>query len=258
VLPLRWASLHWLDATLTFIGEATLMLGEACKRIWRPPFELGELINQMAFVGAASVPIVALTCFSSGAVIALYMSRVLLRYGAASLAGGTIGLSVVRELAPVLSGIMVSARCGSAMSAQIGTMAVTEQVDALRALDVHPINYLVIPRILASVTMLPVLCAVGMYAGTAGGYIVSVYVSGISSGTFWSSFKSFMDLSDLWGGLLKTVAFGFIISVVACTFGLRTKGGAVGVGSTTTRTVVTSMVLVYVADYFLTSALFAK
>ena len=253
----QWAPFRVFDSAFTFIGEASLMLAEAGRRILHRPFELGETLNMMAFVGVASVPIVALTSFSSGAVLALYSSKVLLRYGAANLAGGTIGLSVVRELAPVLAGIMVAARCGSAMSAQIGTMAVTEQIDAIRSLNVHPINCLVVPRIVACVVMLPVLGLVGMYAGVIGGYVIAVYVTGVTDGTFWQSFKSFMSLSDVWGALFKTLVFGFIVSVVACTFGLRTSGGAVGVGHTTTRTVVVSIVLIYVADYFLTHALFA-
>ena len=210
----------------------------------------------MSFIGVNSVPIVVLTTFSSGAVLALYLAKFLVQYGVGSLAGATIGLSVVREIAPVISGIMVAARCGSSMSAQIGTMAVTEQIDALRSLNVHPTNYLVIPRIVASLLMVPILGMVGMYAGMIGGYAVAVFLHGVSDAAFWNSVRHSVDIQDVFKGLVKTMAFGFIVAVVACRQGLATTGGAVGVGQTTTRTVVISMVLIYVADYMLSQAMF--
>ena len=209
----------------------------------------------MAFVGVNSVPIVALTTFFSGSVLALYTADVLVRYGATSLAGGTIGLSVTREIAPVLAGIMVAARCGSAMAAQIGTMQVTEQVDALRALNVDPVQYLVVPRLIASVIMVPVLTMVGMYAGIIGGYLVSIQ-NGVAAGAFMNSIKQFVEPSDFVGGLVKALAFGLIIAIVSAQQGLRTKDGAVGVGRSTTGAVVISMILIYVANFFLTSLLY--
>jgi len=241
---------------LSFVGECTLLLVDMARRIVRRPFEIGETVSQMAFIGVASVPIVALTTFASGAVLSLYSAELLVRYGASSLAGAAVGLAVTREIAPVLAGIMVAARAGSAMAAQIGSMAVTEQIDALRSLNVHPTNYLVIPRILACVTMLPVLCLIGIYSGVLGGEIVSVYRGGVPMGSFWNSIRQFVQPSDFTNGMLKTVAFGLIVAVVACQQGLRTKEGAVGVGRATTNTVVLSMVLIYVANYFLTALMF--
>jgi phospholipid/cholesterol/gamma-HCH transport system permease protein len=246
-----------LFESLTFVGECFLLLKDVVLRLGSKPREGQETLNQMAFVGVASVPIVALTTFSSGAVISLYTAQILIRYSASSLAGGTVGLAVVREIAPVLAGIMVAARCGSAIAASIGTMAVTEQLDALKSLNVPPLNYLVIPRVIACVLMLPVLGLIGMFSGVAGGYLVSVVISGIPDGTFWRSVQQFMSPTDLYGGLIKTLVFGLIVAVVSCQQGLRTRGGAVGVGSTTTRTVVLTMVLIYVANYFLTTWLFA-
>lgn len=240
---------------LTFVGESTLILWDAVRSLLRRPFEAKETLGQMAFIGAASVPIVALTSFFSGAVIALYTSEFLVRYGATQFLGGTIGLSVTRELAPVLAGIMVAGRCGSAMAAQIGTMAVTEQIDALRMLSVRPTNYLVIPRIIAAVLMLPVLALVGMYSGAIGGLLVGMS-KGVSSGLFIQSLQQYVEPWDFVGGLIKTPFFGLIIAVVACQQGLRTKEGAVGVGRATTNTVVISMVLVYVANYFLAEVLY--
>jgi phospholipid/cholesterol/gamma-HCH transport system permease protein len=246
----------WFRAVLVFVGECTILLFTAFGRFFRKPLEIRESFAQMAFIGVASVPIVALTTFSSGAVIALYSSDLLNQYGAASLAGAAIGLATVNEIAPVLAGIMVAARCGSAMAAQIGTMAVTEQIDALKSLNVHPVNYLVIPRLLAGMTMLPILAMVGMYTGVLGGYVVSVAQFGIPSGLFIQSLQTFIEPIDFWKGMLKTIVFGLIVALVACQQGLRTGGGAVGVGKATTQTVVITMVLIYLANYFLTSVLY--
>jgi len=245
-----------INGIAVFVGECTILLLDSLRRLFTRPFEAGEIVSQMAFVGVASVPIVALTTFSSGAVIALYTGDILVRYGASNLAGATIALAIAREIAPVLAGIMVAARCGSAMAAQIGTMAVTEQVDALRSLNVHPTNFLVIPRLIATMTMLPVLALVGMYSGVLGGYLVSVGLSGVSSGSFMNSIRQFGETSDVTGGLIKTVVFGIVVAVVACQQGLRTRDGAVGVGRSTTNTVVITMVLIYVLNYFLTSFLY--
>jgi phospholipid/cholesterol/gamma-HCH transport system permease protein len=256
----RWQNwgMGWLYDVLTFVGEVTILLVQGVRHVFSRPFEWRELVNQMAFVGASSVPITALTTMSSGAVIALYSAQILREYGASSLAGGAVTLSVVRELAPVLAGIMVAARCGSAMAAEIATMAVTEQIDALRSLRVSPIRYLVVPRLLACVTMLPILAVVGMYSGVIGGYGVAVGLSGIPHGTFIRSLERFSSLDDVTGGMIKTVVFGLIVALVACQQGMRARGGAVGVGHATTRTVVLTMVLIYVANYFLTDLLFAR
>lgn len=244
-----------LLAVLTFVGECTLILGDVAARLFRRPTEWRETVGQMAFIGAASVPIVTLTCFFSGAVLALYTSEFLLSYGATQFVGGTIGLAASREIAPVMAGIMVAARAGSAMSAQIGTMAVTEQIDALRMLSVHPTNYLVIPRVVAAVLMLPVLTLIGVYAAVIGGWLVATS-SGIASGTFTQAIQQYVLPWDFVGGLLKAPFFGLIIATVACQQGLRTANGAVGVGRATTNTVVLSMVLVYVANYFLAALLY--
>lgn len=242
---------------LTFVGECTILMADSARRLLSKPREIGETVNQMAFIGVASVPIVALTSFASGAVLSLYAAELLVRYGATSLAGAAVGLAVTREIAPVMAGIMVAARAGSAMAAQIGTMAVTEQIDALRSLNVNPTNYLVIPRIVAGLTMLPVLAMVGTYAGVFGGYVVAVYSAGVPDGAFWGSIKQFVQPSDFINGMVKTIFFGLIVAVVACQQGLRTRDGAVGVGRATTNTVVISMVLIYVANYVLTAIMFS-
>jgi phospholipid/cholesterol/gamma-HCH transport system permease protein len=240
---------------LTFVGEITLLFGDVLKRLFRRPLEFQEWVNQMIFIGVKSVPIVVLTSFFSGAVLSLYSTQFLTRYGASAFVGATVSIAIAREIIPVMAGIMVAARCGSAMAAQIGSMAVTEQVDALKMLSVHPTNFLVIPRVVACLLMLPVLALVGMYSGTLGGWLVALG-GGVPTGTFLNSVQQYLKPWDFIGGMLKTPVFGLIIALVACQQGLRTTNGAIGVGLATTRTVVISMVLIYVSNYFLASVLF--
>ncbi len=246
---------RWTYSPLQFIGEITIILFEGLRRIFKRPFEIGELLTQMLFVGMGSVPIVVLTTLASGAVMSLYIAPLLLKVGAGSMVGGTVGLTVARELGPVVAGIMVAARCGSSMAAQIGSMAVTEQIDALRALGVHPYNYLLVPRLLASVLMLPMLGLIGVYSGIIGGMLVGT-IHGIPMSTFLESIEDMMDPWDFVGGILKTMVFGVIVAIVACQQGFRTEGGAVGVGKSTTDTVVISMVMIYLINYFLAAWFF--
>jgi len=243
------------EGFFTFVGESSLILLDAIRRLLRRPFEWAETFNQMAFIGVASVPIVMLTGFFSGAVMALYLTNFLSKYGATQFVGATVALTLTREIGPVLAGIMVSARCGSAMAAQIATMQVTEQIDALKMLSVNPTNYLVIPRLVAGIFMLPILALVCMYSGIVGGELVAMS-GGVPYGTFVDSIRSFVVPWDFVGGLIKTPVFGIIVAIVACQQGLRTKNGAVGVGRATTNTVVISMVLVYVANFLLASVLY--
>jgi len=239
-----------VEAFLTFIGEIGLLFWDTAKRLTMSKLEFTETVNQMAFIGVSSVPIVALTGFFSGAVFSLYLSQFLVQYGASSFVGATVTLSMTREIGPVLAGIMVAARCGSAMAAQIGTMNVTEQIDALKMLSVNPTNYLVIPRVIAAVFMLPILCMVCVWSGTAGGMLIA-QTERIPNGTYITSIQQFVKLEDLWEGMAKTPVFGLIVALVACQQGLRTKNGAVGVGKSTTNSVVISMVLVYVANFLI-------
>ena len=246
---------HPVEAFLTFVGEGTIILVDTFRRLLKPPVEMGETLHQMAFIGVASVPIVVLTNFFSGAVLSLYITQFLNQYGAGNFVGATVGLAVTREVGPVLAGIMVAARCGSAMAAQIGTMAVTEQIDALRMLSVHPTNYLVIPRVVAGFLMMPILALIGIYAAGLGGDIVA-QLGGVGHATFIQSLQQYITPRDYIGGILKTPVFGVIVAVVACQQGLRTKNGAVGVGNATTNTVVISMVLIYITNYFLARIIF--
>lgn len=227
-----------------------MILSDAVQRAPRRPVEWRESVVQMAFVGVASVPIVCLTSFFSGAVLALYLTVFLRQYGAQGFVGATVGLTATREIGPVIAGIMVSARAGSAMAAQIGTMAVTEQIDALRMLGVHPTNYLVIPRLIAAILMVPILALVAIWMAVLGGMIVASG-EGLAPALFLESVQRFVDPGDLLKGIVKGPFFGLIVALVACQQGLRTKNGAVGVGRATTNAVVISMVLVYVANFLL-------
>lgn len=244
-----------VNGFLVFVGEMGLILGDAARRLFHRPFEFAETVNQMAFIGVASVPIVALTGFFSGAVLALYLAQFLNQYGATNFVGATVGLTVTRELGPTVAGLMVAARCGSAMAAQIGTMAVTEQIDALKMLSVHPTNYLVLPRVIAGLTMLPVLAIVCMWSAVVGALIVASSEN-IPATAFIQSIQQFVTPDDVLKGMLKTPVFGLIVALVACQQGMRTTNGAVGVGRATTNTVVIGMVLIYVADFVLAKAMY--
>lgn len=238
-----------------FVGEIGLLFQSILKRFFKKPIEYEEILRQMAFVGVSTVPMVMLTTFFSGAVISLYLTEVLSQYGATRFVGLTISLSVAREVAPVLAGVTVTARCGSAMAAQIGSMVVTEQVDALKSLKINPINYLVIPRLIASITMLPILTLLGVYTGILGGYVVAIQ-EGVLSNVFIDSVRNSLKVQDVVNAMIKGGIFGVIVALVACQQGLRTQRGAEGVGLSTTNTVVIAMVLIYMFNYLISSLLY--
>jgi phospholipid/cholesterol/gamma-HCH transport system permease protein len=246
-----------LQASLEFVGALGLLMFASGRALLQGRIELRETLHQMAFIGAASAPIVALTSAFTGAVVTLYSASLLVDVGGGGFVGGAIALAMTRELAPILTGIMVTARCGSAIAAQLGTMKITEQIDALRALAVSPIHYLVIPRVLAALAMFPLLCMIANFAGVGGGWIVA-NAFGISANSFLQSMRLLTEPFDLIGGLIKTLAFALIVTLVSCQQGLGARGGAAGVGHATTRAVVLSMVLIFAANYFLADLLFAE
>lgn len=241
--------------SLTFVGECVVILMQTVRFAFTSRFEFGETVDQMAFVGTGSTLIVVLTTFCSGAVLSLYSTQILVMYSAGDFAGATAGLAVTRELGPVIAGITVAARCGSAMAAQVATMTVTEQVDAMRMLSVQPTSYLVMPRLLAAIIMLPMLTLIGDFAGGIGSQLVAE-TSHIPRQLFLASIQQFVKPWDLLGGMMKAPVFGLIIALVASQQGLRAKGGALGVGQATRNTVVISIVLIYVANFFLATVFF--
>ncbi len=227
---------------------------------WLPrrPWRLRNLLRQMEVVGVNSTFVVLLTGLFTGMVLALQSYNGFARFGAESLVGTVVALSVLRELGPVLAGLMVTARAGSLMAAELGTMRVTEQIDAMYTMAVNPIHYLLVPRVVATILTLPMLVVLSDFIGILGGYLVAVKLLGINSTLYINKTIQFVAFSDMANGLIKSAVFGLVLSVVSCSFGMRARGGAAGVGRATTQAVVYSSVLILVADYILTSLLFGR
>ncbi len=244
----------------SYVLSSTRCLGEWCVFVWevmrwtvRTPFRWTQMFEQMEFVGVKSTGIIALTGFFSGAVFALQVGKVYALFNMESMVGATVGLSLAREIAPVFTALMVTARACSSMAAEIGTMKVSEQIDALETMAVNPIQYLAVPRIWSAVIMVPMLTVLYNFIGILGSYLVGVYILRISKGLLLSKLYYYLDGDDLFSGLIKAAVFGFCIAAISCYQGFKTRGGAQGVGSRTTRAVVLSSVTVLVVDYFLTS-----
>ena len=237
-------------------GRFFTMLGRML--IWapRPPYDVPELFRQMARVGVNSVPVVFLTTLFTGMVLALQSYNGFARFNAESLVGSVVALSLLRELSPVLSALMVTGRVGSSIAAEIGSMRVTEQIDALQALGTEPVQYLVVPRVISSVVMMPLLVVMGDVVGMYGGYFVAVELLGANPITYYESSFERLDMIDFTSGLIKAAVFGLIFSVVACVKGYYTVGGAEGVGRSTTQAVVAASLAILLVDFFLTRLLF--
>ncbi|HSN99913.1 MAG TPA: ABC transporter permease [Candidatus Nanopelagicales bacterium] len=243
--------LYWLDN----IGNVVSLTLQTLIWLVRPPFRPGQFLAAMDFMGVQSIFIVGLTGTFSGMVVTLQTSYALRAFSAEGRVGGIVAVSLLRELAPVFSAIMVTARAGSAMAAELGNMRVTEQIDAIATMGVSPVQYLLSPRLLASVVMLPLLCVLYSSVGMAGSYLVGVIWLGGDPGVFFQSVRDLAVPKDLVMGLIKAAVFGFILSSVSCRHGFFASGGARGVGLATTRAVVESSVSVLIANYILTQAL---
>lgn len=231
-------------------GRVALMLADAARWIARGRIEAREVIVQVNRIGVESLPIVLVTGLFSGMVVAYQTAKQLADLGAQSLVGGLVGLSLAREAAPVFTAITAAGRVGAGMAAEIGTMAVTEQLDALRVLATDPMRYLVLPRLLAAAVALPVLTIFANVIGGIGGFAVAT-LAGVSSGAYLASMQRFLWPYDLVAGLVKALAFGLIIAAAGCYRGLTATGGANGVGRATTGAVVSAIVLILVANYLL-------
>lgn len=242
----------WMLAAVEEFGQYAVFTARALWGIVRPPYRLRNLFRQMEFVGNQSLSIVLITGAFTGMVFAVQTDFAFGRFGARGLIGSTVVLALTRELGPVLTSLMVNGRVGSAMAAEIGTMRVTEQIDALESMAVDPVQYLASPRIGASILMLPILCAAFDLVGAMGVSYVATQVLGVNPGPYYARMEWFVDPDDIWGGMLKSAVFGFIIASVGCYRGFTARGGAEGVGRATTRAVVASGVAVLVVDYFIT------
>jgi len=237
-------------------GSMGVLIFDFVRWLPRRPWRWRNLLRQVEVVGVNSTFVVLLTGLFTGMVLALQSYNGFARFGAESLVGTVVALSVLRELGPVLSGLMVTARAGSLMAAELGTMRVTEQIDALYTMAVNPIHYLIVPRVVAAVVVVPMLVVLSDFIGIVGGYLVGVKLLGINSTLYINKTVQFVEMDDMINGLIKSAVFGLVLAVVSCHFGFRARGGAAGVGRATTQAVVYSSVLILVFDYILTSLLF--
>ncbi len=243
---------------LAATGRLGLFAGTTISHCFRPPWYPRLLLRQLIDIGFFSLPVVGLTTLFSGMVLALQSYTGFARFSAESAVATVVVLSMTRELAPVLAGLMVAGRVGASMAAEIGTMRVTEQIDALTTLSTNPFKYLVVPRVLAGIVSLPFLVLVGDIIGVFGGYIVGVYKLGFNAGNYLHRTIEFLEPIDVISGLVKAAAFGFLVTLMGCYHGYQSGGGAQGVGRATTNAVVSASILILVANYGITELFFRR
>ena len=241
----------WTLKQLVSLGTITLLYGETMRELFTKP-RMKHILAQMSHLGVDSLAIVSLTLLFTGVVFTLQTATEFIRFGAAGTVGGIISIAIGRELGPVLVGVVCAGRVGAAITAEISTMKVTEQIDALRVMAVSPVNYLIVPRMIACMIVVPILTVFGDVIGVVGGYIVAVYYTGISSRVFVESIKTFAEIYDLTGGMIKAIFFGNVIAVLGCYYGLNSPSGAEGVGIATTKTVVASIIAIFILNAVLT------
>jgi phospholipid/cholesterol/gamma-HCH transport system permease protein len=249
------APYRFLSKAIWEIQSYTLLSTRAIANLFTRPVYWRDIILQMDRIGVGSLTIIILTGFFTGAVLAIQSEGALRRYGAVSMTGQLVSLTLIRELGPVLSALMLAGRIGSGIASELGSMVVSEQINAMRSLGTDPIRRLVTPRMVAMVFMLPLLTIICDAVGMCGGWIIASYKLLISSNQFWSDAINTLQFSDVVGTLSKPVMFGFIIAMTGCYVGLRTHGGTEGVGRSTTQAVVSSSILVITADFFMNNLL---
>jgi phospholipid/cholesterol/gamma-HCH transport system permease protein len=244
--------LDLLKEPVLAVQEFFLLAGRSLRNIFRSPHYTDDIALQMDTIGVGSLPIVVMTGFFSGAVMALQMSRALAQYGQVGRTGTIVAITLVRELGPVLTALMVAGRNASGIASELGSMKVTEQIDAMRALGTDPVQKLVTPRVEATSVMLPLLTIIADFVGMFGGWMIAYFFLGISSRQYWSTAWRALEWNDVAQGLLKPLVFALVISLIGCYYGLRTTGGTQGVGRSTTQAVVAATVLVFVLDLLIT------
>ena len=235
------------------VQEYVRLTGVAIRGIVTPPYYRLDMIEQLDAIGVRSLTVVLLAGFFTGAVLALQSGMTLDQFGARPIVGRLVSASMIKELGPVLTGLMLTGRVGSGIAAELGSMVVTDQINALRALGTDPIRKLVVPRVLAGILMAPVLTVVADFVGIFGGFLVARFQLRVASGLYWSSILQGLYMEDVWMGLFKPPILGFAIVTIACHVGLRTSGGTQGVGRATTMSVVAGSVAVIAVDFFVTS-----
>jgi phospholipid/cholesterol/gamma-HCH transport system permease protein len=248
-------AVEWVKAALLEVQEYVGMLSRTARGAVTRPFYYRDVVQQFDAIGIGSLTVVLLTGTFTGMVLALQSGMTLDQFGARSMVGRLVSASIVKELGPVLTGLMVAGRVGSGIAAELGSMMVTDQIAALRALGTDPIRKLVVPRILAGLVMVPVLTVVGSAVGMVGGWVVTVGVLRVASSVYWTSVVQGLYMEDVWMGLIKPFFLGFVIVSIGCHVGLRTRGGTQGVGRATTNAVVASSVAVIAVDYLVTQLL---
>jgi phospholipid/cholesterol/gamma-HCH transport system permease protein len=244
--------LNFLKEPVLAVQEFFVLTGNALRNIFRTPHYGDDVVLQMDSIGVGSLQIVFMTGFFSGAVMALQMSRALAQYGQVGKTGALVSLTLVRELGPVLTAIMVAGRNASGMASELGSMKVTEQIDAMRALGTDPVQKLVTPRLIATCVMLPLLVIIADFVGLFGGWLISYLFLSLTARQYWSSAWQTLEWNDVSQGLLKPLVFALVISMIGCFYGLRTSGGTQGVGRSTTQAVVTATVLIFILDLLIT------
>ena len=249
------AAERWLKAAVLEVQEYVQLLGALCRALVTPPYYRRDIIQQLDIIGIGSLTVVSLAGFFTGAALALQTGQTLDQFGARTLVGRLVSASMIRELGPVLTALMFAGRVGSGIAAELGSMAVTDQVNALRALGTDPLRKLIVPRVIATTLMAPVLTVIADAFGIFAGWLISVTSLSVSSSTYWDAVIDGLFLGDAWQGLIKPVVLGFVIGTVGCHVGIRTTGGTQGVGRSTTNAVVVASVLVIAADFFLTPLL---
>jgi phospholipid/cholesterol/gamma-HCH transport system permease protein len=242
----------WLERLIA----ALFLGGQVFLHLLRAKIHRRNTLDQMLIVGPESLMVALITAAFVGMVFTIQVAREFIYFGAGNTVGGVLALALIRELSPVLTSVVVVGRVGSAFAAELGTMRVTEQIDALYMLKTDPIDYLVIPRVLSCSLMLPVLTTFSMITGIGGGLLIADSLYGISPAIFMRSIQNFIQVWDLFSALIKSVIFGGLISIIGCSWGLTTTGGAKGVGQSTTTAVVTSLLAIFIADFFLSWLMF--
>ncbi len=245
--------------TLSFfqsMGDLVLFTAQIIAHLFKAPFYLRQTLNMAIEIGFYSLPVVALTTVFSGMVIAIQTYEAISKFSAEGAVSMVVLVAVTRELAPVLAALMVAGRIGAAMAAEIGTMRVTEQIDALSTLRTNPVQYLIVPRVVAGTLMMPLLVLVGDIIGVCGGYLVGVAKMGFNATTYLVNTWNTLQAMDIISGLTKAAVFGFIITVLGCYHGFKSEGGAQGVGKATTNAVVSASILILIFNYLLTELFF--
>jgi phospholipid/cholesterol/gamma-HCH transport system permease protein len=248
---------HSILSSLEKLGALVVFTLQAVMHCFLPPFFFRQFVRQLIDIGYYSLPVVGMTALFTGMVLALQSYTGFARFNAESAIAGVVVLSVTRELAPVLAGLMVAGRVGASIAAEIGTMRVTEQIDALTTLSVNPYKYLIAPRILAGTLTLPILVLIGDIIGVLGGYVIAIYKLGFSQGSYLSQTWDIVETMDVVSGLTKAAVFGFIVALLGCYNGFNSQRGAQGVGAATTNAVVSASIMILIFNYILTQVFFS-